>query len=278
MGYKKQLSEKYNLQISNPILSQEWHPTKNGSLNPKSVSPGSGRKVWWRCKKRHEWIASIDNRGKGRGCPYCRNKRVNDENSLLVTNPSLAKEWHQTKNGALTPSDVVPGSHRKVWWRCGKGHEWKAIIGHRNKGSNCIYCTNQAVNRENCLATRNPTLAQEWHPTKNKPLTPFDILPGTAKKAWWKCKRGHEWKASIGARNSGIGCPSCHSQTSQMELRIFSEIKCLFENVSLRKKIKGIECDVFIPDYQLGIEYDGHYWHKNKLTSDMDKNKRLKKL
>lgn len=54
--------------------------------------------------------------------------------ALLNHNPSLAKEWHPTKNGFLTPLDVTYGSDKKVWWRCRRGHEWQARIGRRNRG------------------------------------------------------------------------------------------------------------------------------------------------
>jgi hypothetical protein len=47
----------------------------------------------------------------------------------------LAKQWHPTKNGKLTPSDVGAGSTKKVWWKCNKGddHEWVASIVNRKK-------------------------------------------------------------------------------------------------------------------------------------------------
>nr|WP_326262736.1 zinc-ribbon domain-containing protein [Bacillus thuringiensis] len=30
-------------------------------------------------------------------------------------NPGIVKQWHPTKNGTLTPYDVVVGSYKKVW-------------------------------------------------------------------------------------------------------------------------------------------------------------------
>jgi hypothetical protein len=49
------------------------------------------------------------------------------------------------------------------------------------------------VTKANSLATLFPKLAKEWHPTKNAPLTPADVFPGTHKKFWWKCKGGRVW-------------------------------------------------------------------------------------
>ena len=74
------------LDIYDPILSKQWHPTKNGNLAPAAVTPGMSKKVWWVCptNNEHVWEASICNRVKGRGCPYCANFRVTRENSLQI--------------------------------------------------------------------------------------------------------------------------------------------------------------------------------------------------
>jgi hypothetical protein len=123
--------------------------------------------------------------------------------------PFLAQEWHHTKNGNLTPKDVSPGAHKKIWWQCRKGHEWEAVVYTRSKGVGCPYCSGRAAYKENCLATISPALAKEWHPTKNGNLTPDDITPGSNKKVWWQCGRGHEWKASVSNRSRGTGCSFC---------------------------------------------------------------------
>jgi len=197
------------LEIANPNLAKEWHPTRNGKITPLDVTPNANKKAWWICKKGHEWKANINNRGNGTGCPYCANKLASSENNLAVTNPELVKEWHPKKNGKITPNDVTPRSHKKVWWLCKKGHTWQAAINKRSIGRGCHYCTNQLACKDNCLATTNPPLAKEWHPTKNDNLSPKHVLAGSHKKVWWICKNGHEWQASIGKRNIGRGCPFC---------------------------------------------------------------------
>ena len=128
------------LQALNPSLAKEWHPTKNGSLTTKDVTSSSSEKVWWICENRHEWEATVNSRSGGRGCPYCSGQKVCSDNCLQTHNPSLAKEWHPTKNGSLTPKDVTPNSGEKVWWICNRGHQWEALIKSRNRGSGCSYC------------------------------------------------------------------------------------------------------------------------------------------
>lgn len=61
-----------NLQIVNPALARQWHPTKNQGLTPADIKTGSNKKVWWQCEKGHEWEAVISNRTSGSGCPICK--------------------------------------------------------------------------------------------------------------------------------------------------------------------------------------------------------------
>ena len=59
------------LALTNPDLIRDWHPTKNGALNPRNVTSDHRKKVWWVCLNGHEWKDTIKNRIKGRGCPAC---------------------------------------------------------------------------------------------------------------------------------------------------------------------------------------------------------------
>ena len=67
------------------------------------------------------------------------------------------------------------------------------------------------------------------------------------------------------------GCPHCDVKTSKPELRVFAEIKALFPDTQNRKKFGKTELDIFIPSLNIGIEYDGAYWHKNSSAKDLRK-------
>ncbi|MCK4642467.1 zinc-ribbon domain-containing protein [bacterium] len=203
---------KKSLAEVNPALAKGWHPTKNGDLTPNYVTPGSEKKVWWICKEGHEWEARINSRVAGNNCPYCSNRKVNEENCLKSHYPKLSKEWHPTKNGDLTPNDITPGSHKKVWWVCERGHEWQAEVKTRSSGHGCPYCSGHKVMPEDSLGALNPLLSKEWHPTKNGDLTPYAFSLNSNKKVWWICKKGHEWSAAVSVRNMGRGCPICYRE------------------------------------------------------------------
>ncbi len=271
----------YNdLKTVNPILANEWNYKKNGNLTPELFTASSKQKVWWKCSKEHEWQASINSRSNGRGCPYCSNKKVlKGVNDLQTLNPDLASEWNYEKNGQLSPTEVLQNSHKKIWWRCNNGHCWEAIIADRNKGNGCPYCSGRySIKGRNDLLTVNPILANEWNYEKNNELTPKDVLPNSDKKVWWRCKKGHEWLASIGHRSNGRGCPICDSErkTSMPEYAIVYYLKKHGIEVVHSYKELGYELDVFLPTKKIAIEYDGSYWHKNRRKKDLEKNQKCK--
>lgn len=209
-----------------PEIVKEWHPNKNEPSLPEYFTPGSHKKVWWKCDKGddHEWKSAIYTRIKGHKCPICSGLKVVDSNSLEKLHPKLSKEWHPVKNNDLTPNDVRPGSHKKVWWKCqkGKDHEWAASIRSRVAGIGCLYCSNKRISKSNVLSVTHPEIAKEWHPTKNIGKSPNDFTYGVGLKVWWKCKKKHEWEAIISNRTRrGDGCPYCkkikHNE-SQLDL------------------------------------------------------------
>ena len=128
--------------------------------------------------------------------------------------PQLQKEWCTERNGALTPELVSCGQRRSVWWRCDKGHIYRAVIYSRARegGTGCPYCAGRRVLAGfNDLETVMPELAQQWEPTLNGALTPQDVTRGSKKQVWWRCGEGHVWKAAVYSRTrkKAAGCPVC---------------------------------------------------------------------
>ena len=194
-------------------LLDQWDTGPNLPLTPDQVSYGSKKKVWWKCEQGHSWQAAVYTRsGSGTGCPVCAGKIPQAaENDLATLYPALARQWHPTKNGALTPDQVLPGSHKMVWWRCEHGHEWQARVKSRTAGCGCPVCANREIRPgRNDLATQFPDLARQWHPAKNGALRPDQVAPGSSRRVWWVCEHGHEWEAAIASRAlSGCRCPVC---------------------------------------------------------------------
>ena len=264
----------------NAQLMAEWSWERNTDVTPPQLTLGSHKEVWWKCSKGHEWQTTINDRNKGRGCPYCSGNTVlNGYNDLQTVNPTLAKEWNYEKNGHIGPEHLTANSGKKVWWKCDNGHEWQATIYNRNNGKGCPYCAGKKVLKGfNDLQTVNPALANEWNHEKNNGLSPTDVTPNSNKKAWWKCSKGHEWQTTIANRNSGRRCPICTSErnTSFPEYAILYYLTKYGIEVIHSYREKGYELDIYIPSPKIAIEYDGGHWHKNRTKKDLEKNFKCK--
>lgn len=199
-----------DLATTEPQIAKEWCRAMNGDLTPEMVTRHTHKIVWWQCDKGHIWDMSVSHRSVGYGCPICSGKRVlAGYNDLLTLNPLLASEWDYDEN-ELLPSQVTVSSSKHVFWKCSKGHSWKAKISLRNiGGTGCPVCDGKIVQAGfNDLLTHNPKLANEWDITKNKQL-PSQVTPYSTKKVWWLCENGHSWLAAISGRSAGNGCPVC---------------------------------------------------------------------
>ena len=198
------------------------------------------------------------------------------EYNLVTERPLVASQWHPVKNGKLKPTDVTPSSHKRAWWKCKKGHEWKSRIFSRAYGDSCPICNGQGAYRDNTLSIVNPELSKQWHPTKNRSLLPSQVTCGSSKKVWWACENGHEWRAVVGQRSSArrSNCPFCKKFFSKIEMRIFTELDTLIGSIWHDQSF-GVEVDVYIPKLKVAIEVDGSHWHKGKRQKDIAKNELL---
>lgn len=275
-GNRKILTGFNDLSFISPPLAAEWHPTKNGALKPENIGAGSTIKVWWKCAANHEFRGVIANRYRKKSlCPICVGYYPEGDKMLEA---KLLKEWHMLKNFPRLPEDVTKGSDIKVWWVCELGHEWVASVGSRagklNRG--CAVCSgNQVLAGFNDLAFLYPELSKQWHPTKNGSWLSSEVTSGSGKKAWWVCDRGHEWCAAVHSRSkNGSGCLSCVAPTwvsgPEREIGSFLSSNSIDFLVSDHTVLGKRELDIYLPSYNLAIEFNGLYWHSESAGKKKD--------
>lgn len=124
-------------------------------------------------------------------------------------------------------SNIYIDAHKDLKWKCLNDickEEWDAPWNTISNGSGCPYCCfpTRKVGLSNCLATKFPILASEWHPTLNGDLTPYDVSCVTDKDVWWKCEKGHEWHDTVAHRNSieKRKCPYCFGRYPSEEYNL----------------------------------------------------------
>lgn len=263
-----------------PHLLLEWDEVKNAGVSSSGIFPSSDTKYWWKCSKGHSWDAAPQNRGKKKtGCPDCAGTRVTKGvNTLADMFPSVSAEWHPTKNGILTPSDVHHGSNKFVFWACDCGNEWKAKIADRTrKGSECPQCVRfRLPSFSKSIFDTHPLVAAELHPSKNGKMTAHTLASFSNRTVWWKGQCGHEWTAQVAARtDKSSGCPSCWKakldSNAELELvRFVESLGCTVERSNRKILDGGRELDLYLADYNLAIEYNGLFWHSQERGKDKE--------
>lgn len=274
------LSERY------PEVASQWHPNRNDDRAPENFRWASNTRAWWLCPAcRHEWSAIIISRTRGgAGCPPCGRRRAGAAlakpktgQSLAELRPDLAAQWHPTRNGELTPAMVTAKSGKRAWWLCSEGgHEWEAQICSRAAGSGCKACATQQLavtsakpRRGRSLAEQDAELAAQWHPTRNRDLTPADVTGNSGNTVWWQCARGHEWRAMINNRAKARGCPKCTLWgTSVEEIRLRHELLSAGVPIEVEHPAipsaegRPLSCDMVVPAWNVVVEFDGNRFHQ----------------
>lgn len=237
------------LATKNPELALEWHPIKNRDITPYDVTCGSNKKIWWQCKKNHEWQATVSNRSLGNGCPYCSGRYVTKENNLLLKNPQLCKEWHYKKNNN-NPEEYLPSSDSKVWWKCKKcSYEWQATINNRSKcgGTGCPKCSKK-------IKRNTKTFKEEIYQLyKNEYELIGEYKNSNASVSFRHTTCGNCFNVTPSAFINGAKCPFCnisnYKNTSifkyQINKIVGGEYEVVGEYVDAKTKIllKHNKCD-----------------------------------
>ena len=261
-----------------PHLLEEWNDEKD----PSTVLATGSYKAQWKCKEYgHEWKAELHGRTiQKNNCPYCGNRKLLEGfNDFATRFPEIAAEWHPTKND-IVPNSFIMNGKIKYWWICDLGHSYQMTCKARSERKfNCSICAGKSILEGfNDLASQRPELVKDWMYNKNT-LDPTKISIHRNEKVWWKCHIcSHEWKALIGNRSRGIGCPQCSGAISKQEKTLLAFIKTLLpSNIEIiendKTVIKPKEIDIYLPELKLGFEYNGIYWHnKNEYLKDLKNN------
>ena len=272
-----------------PNVAKQLFIEKNGYIDPNTISYGSHKKLWWQCNvsSDHIWETEVRCRTKRNyGCPYCKGKLPSSNYNLAAKHPNLLAEWDYKKN-TIKPTEVLPSSTKKVFWICTRGHSYMLSVNQKSsKNIKCPTCSGYKIDKDNNLEYLFPKIATEWDYELNKAVKPNQVTAYTHKKYWFKCEHHSSYFARISDRtSSNSGCPKCakSKNISSHENIIFNYLKKYMPKGKQSFVFKGIrkaglELDIFYPSLNLAIEYDGYYWHKDKIEKDKLKNLFCKSL
>ena len=235
------------------LINNEWDWIKNNAdgIRPDELTSYSNKKTYWHCNICNgSYLMNVCKKTiYHRKCPFCAGKKILiGFNDLQSCYPDIAKEWYQPLNGSITP-DIV------------------------TKGSNII------------------RIPDPKHPNKTISVKPA-----------WKCRKcEHIWRATVNNRTRSMiksGCPACAHRVSKQENQVadyMNNYLCehynnmnytMLRSIKFKRIYKMLnintnsilsddlqshllkELDIYIPEFNLAIEYDGDYWHEDKIMME----------
>ena len=196
-------------------LGPLWDATKNPDA-ASSVLVTSYKAAWWLCPRGHAFQRAPRALLRDPACPQC--KVAGSSASLADKRPALAAIWHPEKNGELALGTVDATSTAPCWWRCIEGHAFQRAPLLMLRDAECPTCGLAKTS----LAVTHPTIAAEWHATRNEAVTPQMVDADHIMTAWWTCSKGHDYQATVRSRaKGGSRCPTCYAGWSLEHIREF---------------------------------------------------------
>ena len=230
----------------------------------------------WKCANNHFFKEKLGVMYKRKNkCFFCTGRQIwPGENDLQTLFPEIAKEFDVEKNG-ITPDHISPKDTRTYYWTCTNNHRsYTRSVEHRiTRNAGCPYCSGKlAISGENDLKTLFPEIANEWDYENNDGIMPEDVNPYAYTYYSWVCPKGHHYRKKAVERtrfHKPIDCPKCikAKSTSFPEQAIYYYVKkCFPETVNRYREPfeNGMELDVYIPSFRIGLEYDGMAFHKSE--------------
>lgn len=204
-----------------------WAYEWNDGWSPGDVKKGH-RYFWFWCDKEEcghcFQIKPVDIMQRNGWCPFCKNKKLCDEDCDVCFKKSLAshpraESWSYEWNGDLTPRDVFLCSKYQAWFDCKDcGHCFQMRVYEiKTRDGWCSYCRSAKLcDDEDCVTCFEKSFASqpasiEWFYEKNGDVTPRQISKGSGMRFWFKCKDcGHTYDKILKNATKGKGCAYCY--------------------------------------------------------------------
>ena len=277
-----------------PEIFEIW--SSKNKKTPYEYGYGTSAKAWLKCAKNHshkERYSHISNRvkdGEIKDCAICNGYKliVTDDNSFGSVHPDKVKLW--SEKNKKTPFEYTYGSKKKVYWKCmaDLGHpDYLQEINHKKAGYGCPLCRNIEIGIRNKIPKKGSSFGDLYKDavsmwSEKNVKTPFEYKPNSGHKVWFKClgdsSHPDYLQAIVKKYSDGSGCPSCGGGRVSRPNRIFYErYKHLSPVLERRMKVddESFHLDVLIEEKEAVIEFDGLYWHRDIVDTDIRRTKKL---
>ena len=268
-----------NLCTKNPKVDTEFFIKKSKLIHDdrydysKTIYTDSATKLIIICREHGEFEQLPNNHYK-QNCPKCQLLIKNKEK--ILTNIEFINEANLKHLNKYDYSLVnYINSQTKVKIICPEHGEFEQLPASHLYGKGCKLCAINKTKKDiTCSLEDFIKKCNTKHGTKYDYSLANYINSQTKIKII--CPEHGEFEQLPYDHISGHGCLDCGKKYDKSELAIIEFIKSLNINIKHndRKILNGKELDIFIPEYNLAIEYNGLYWHSEEyLNKDYHLNK-----
>lgn len=254
--------------ISDIKGSPDYHRIVSGSV-------GSTEEVTFCCPVHGFYRQKLYRHLQGAGCPVCAGRQRSTRAARTKRqNAPFSEEFLRDLQGSPDLEKVLRGEMKTqdfATFVCPKHGSYKQRVYDHQQGAGCPICGNIA-RAENAAATkRRKNPYPEWFLDDLQGSPDLDkVLKGLPVKTKVKflCSKHGLYEQSIEDHLAGHGCPSCvqGSYRSGRERELEEWLKGKGINVECNARIlktgeRRMEIDLYLPDYKVGFEINGSYYH-----------------
>lgn len=207
------------------------------------------------CYNGHKISITVSSFKQGIGCADCSGYRKHTQ--------EYVSEFLM-KNGYLLNS-LYKNNREKISTICSNGHKYCVTFNNFQKGVRC----------SDCSGTRKYTQEEVTKIFKLRDYVLVDEYKNNDTSVLVLCDKGHKWKTTLCNFIKGSNCAACNKRgVSKKEFQLSETLRDTYSSVTKLKDytvniqdkpyIHGFDIDIFIPELNIGIEFDGKYYHSFK--------------
>lgn len=203
---------------------------------------------------------------KRKSCPLCGFGKATDKErvaALIVRSEKIG----------LRLLDKIPDNctmRSRFRFACDKcGHVIERSLMSLRQGSGCKICAkSDGFTEEQFNDAKNKIVTDR----KIEILTPYSEYRRNSQKLECLCLvcGGKLYTPTMNSLQRGFGCIECKKKltASKQEQEIAEAVSAIIPDVVIerntRGELNGLEIDVYLPEFRVGIEHSGAYWHSEE--------------
>lgn len=224
-------------------------------------------KVLMECPVHGNFYQAISSVLAGNGCQKCyfdskRGKLKYTSKDWITSAEQVHNKFYSYSKSEFT------GVGNKVTITCPVHGDFEQAANVHLNGHGCRKCSVDRMVKDRSYDTEK---FKEVAISKHNGKYNYDnsIFTGIRDKVTITCPEHGDFEQIAYYHTYGNGCPTCGIEKttykSLPEFEIIEFIRSLgISNIKHGSRMLGFELDIFLPDKNIGIEYNGLYWHSSK--------------